>query len=72
MLIDCDVCLARDEGVCGDCVVSFILPLTRGSAETLSLEDEEIEALAALAEQGLLPRLRLITAEDDDPEDLAG
>jgi hypothetical protein len=72
MLIDCDVCLARDNGVCGDCVVSFILPLTRGSAETLSLEDEEVEALTALAEQGLIPRLRLITAEDDGPEDLAG
>jgi hypothetical protein len=71
MLIDCDVCLARDDGVCGDCVVSFILPLTRGSAETLLLEDEEVAALAALAEQGLLPRLRLITKEDGDPEDLA-
>lgn len=71
MLIDCDVCLARDDGVCGDCVVSFILPLTRGSAETLLLEDEEVAALAALAEQGLLPRLRLITKEEGDPEDLA-
>jgi len=71
MLIDCDVCLARDDGVCGDCVVSFILPLTRGSAESLLLEDEEVAALAALAEQGLLPRLRLITKEDGDPEDLA-
>lgn len=71
MLIDCDVCLARDDGVCGDCVVSFILPLTRGSAETLVLEDEEVAALTALAEQGLLPRLRLITKEDGGPEDLA-
>lgn len=71
MLIDCDLCLARDMGVCGDCVVTFILPMT--SAESpLSLDEEEVEALQALAAEGLVPRLRMVSGGDPDDADLAG
>lgn len=73
MLIDCDLCLARDWGVCDDCVVSFILPMTPGNeGAPLSLEDDEMQALSALAEEGLVPRLRLVTDREPDGEDLAG
>lgn len=71
MLIDCDLCLAKDMGVCGDCVVTYILPMTPVESP-LSLEEEEVEALAALAAEGLIPRLRLVTGEDPGDADLAG
>lgn len=72
MLIDCDTCLARDAGICDDCVVSFILPMTREEAARISLEDEEVAALVALADEGLLPPLRLISPVRESSDDLAG
>lgn len=72
MLIDCDICLAKDDGICDECVVSFILPMTQESQRRLSLEDEEVAALEALAEEGLLPPLRLISPVTVRPDDLAG
>lgn len=72
MLIDCDICLAKDDGICDECVVSFILPMTQDVSGRLTLEDEEIAALEALAEEGLVPPLRLITPVAESPDDLAG
>jgi hypothetical protein len=55
MIIDCETCLARDQGVCGDCVVSFLL-----HEGALELGEDEAEALEILALEGLVPQLRLI------------
>lgn len=53
IVIDCDDCALRGRG-CRDCVVSVLL----GVPETL-LHDERA-ALEALADAGLVPRLRLV------------
>ena len=61
MHIDCHICVARDTEACEDCVVTFHLNTPR----PFDLEDEEIEALEILAEEGLVPRLRLRLAPSD-------
>ena len=53
MIIDCDDCAVRGPA-CKDCVVSVLL----GTPDTLL--DDERAALEALAEVGLVPRLRLV------------
>ena len=56
MLIDCDACKVRDVA-CNDCVVTVLLGKSDASVD---LDDAEHEAVGALAEQGLVPRLRLV------------
>jgi hypothetical protein len=51
--IDCDDCAVRGVG-CQDCVVTVLL----GVPETLRMDERQ--ALEALAEVGLAPRLRLV------------
>ncbi|MGI8518115.1 MAG: hypothetical protein ACR2ME_07235 [Acidimicrobiia bacterium] len=60
MHIDCETCIADKTEACDDCVVTFVLH----SGSSLDLETEEMEALELLAEEGLVPRLRLVV----DPE----
>ena len=60
LIIDCDTCLVRGDA-CSDCVVSCLLG---GPPEPIQLSDDEAGALDALAESGLLPPLRLVTATD--------
>jgi hypothetical protein len=62
MLIDCDSCLMDRTDACSDCVVSVLL--TDGPVE---LDAAEEQALGALADAGLVPRLRLITNDEGDP-----
>jgi len=62
MIIDCDSCAVRGLE-CGDCVVTVLL---RGSAD--DLDTREREAIAVLAQAGMLPPLRLV-AGDGDPAD---
>jgi hypothetical protein len=59
MIVDCEGCVMRDVA-CGDCVVTFLLgpPEGLGSAEQV--------ALAALADGGLVPPLRMRAAVADD------
>ena len=73
MVIDCDRCVVRGPA-CGDCVVGVLLgvpavprragseaPARRPSGATaLQLDAPERRALEVLAEQGLVPRLRLV------------
>jgi hypothetical protein len=73
MVIDCDRCMVRGDA-CGDCVVGVLLgvpgvprsvtadaPAQRPSgASALQLDAPERRALDVLAEQGLVPRLRLV------------
>ncbi len=55
--IDCDTCLVRGLS-CHDCVVTVLL----GPPPELSFDDDEQQALAVLAESGLVPPLRMVTA----------
>lgn len=56
MFIDCDGCAMRDLA-CSDCVVTVLLG---APAEGPQLDDTDQRALAALAEGGLIPPLRLV------------
>lgn len=71
MIIDCDSCEVRGNA-CGDCVIGVLLrtPAPRESltpdsdlpsgAPIVQLDAPERRALHLLAEQGLVPRLRLV------------
>lgn len=79
MVIDCDRCVVRGDA-CRDCVVGVLLgvpgvpprvvddersPRPSG-APALQLDAPERRALEVLADQGLVPRLRLV-AEPEVP-----
>jgi hypothetical protein len=53
--IDCDTCVVRGLA-CHDCVVTVLL----GPPPELTIDDEERQALQALAAGGLVPPLRLV------------
>ncbi|HEX4700870.1 MAG TPA: hypothetical protein VH352_01970 [Pseudonocardiaceae bacterium] len=55
MIIDCDRCAIRGVG-CSDCVISVLLD----PPGTVELTDPELKAIGALADAGLVPRLRLV------------
>jgi hypothetical protein len=68
MIIDCESCAVRGNA-CGDCVVGVLLgaPPAAGDAAAMpsgapivQLDAPERRALDVLAEQGLVPRLRLV------------
>ena len=75
MIIDCDRCEVRGAA-CHDCVVGVLLglPAVRGTgsersggpsgAQTVQLDAPEFRALSVLADQGLVPRLRLVATGD--------
>lgn len=79
MLIDCDTCVVRHQA-CDDCVVGVLLGLPEVPARTDAVEPREpaepgaplpvefgpVErrALEVLADHGLIPRLRLVTASE--------
>jgi hypothetical protein len=58
MLIDCEQCAMRDTSACDDCVVTCLL-----GDGPIDLSDSQAEAVANLAEEGLVPVLRLVPAE---------
>lgn len=70
VLIDCDTCVVRGPA-CHDCVVTVLL----GPPPELGFDVEEQRALAVLADSGLVPRLRMVSAvaggPDPDAEDAA-
>ncbi len=53
--VNCDTCVARGPA-CGDCVITVLL----GAPGGVDLDTDEQAALAALADSGLVPPLRLI------------
>jgi hypothetical protein len=72
VLIDCDACVMRGPG-CRDCVVSVLLGPPAEQSGSLVIDDEERAALAALAESGLVPPLRLVHAVNSlVPQDAGG
>ncbi len=54
--VDCDTCIARGPA-CGDCVITVLLG---APTQGVDLNTDERAALAALAESGLVPPLRLV------------
>ena len=80
MLIDCERCAVRGPA-CGDCVVGVLLGVpevprggTTGAlagrpsgASALQLDAPERRALDVLADQGLVPRLRLVAGPPPRP-----
>lgn len=62
MLIDCDGCAMRDLA-CDDCVVTVLLGGPPGTAD---VDEQERQALAVLADSGLVPRLRLVPLDPPD------
>jgi hypothetical protein len=54
--VDCDDCSARGPA-CTDCVVSVLLGMP---GPRVDLDDDEQQALSALAGSGLVPPLRLV------------
>lgn len=54
--VDCDRCRARGP-TCTDCVITVLLG---APAEAVDLDADEQAALAALADSGLIPPLRLV------------
>ena len=58
MLIDCDSCAVRGLA-CGDCVVTVLLGVSPAGVE---LDAAEQAAISVLADQGLVPPLRLVAA----------
>jgi len=64
MIIDCESCAVRGIA-CGDCVIGVLLGAPPAAAEPsgapiVHLDAPERRALDVLAEQGLVPRLRLV------------
>jgi hypothetical protein len=76
MIIDCDRCAVRGDA-CRDCVVGVFLglpgvggaplsgPNLPSGARKLQLDAPECHALSVLAEQGLVPRLRLVATPSE-------
>jgi hypothetical protein len=54
--VDCGTCVARGAS-CNDCVVGVLL---NASGDPLDFDPDEQAALAALADSGLVPPLRLV------------
>ena len=63
MVIDCEGCTAKGPA-CGDCVVTVLLGAPPDGVE---LDETERRALAALADGGLVPPLRLVTGSKRRP-----
>lgn len=60
MVIDCEGCTAKGPA-CGDCVVTVLLGVP---PDGVQLDDTERRAIAALADGGLVPPLRLVAGTD--------
>ncbi len=63
MLIDCETCAVRGRG-CADCVVTVMLG---APPEGVELDEAEQQALSALADAGMVPRLRLVPGRRPGP-----
>ena len=61
--IDCGTCAVRGP-TCGDCMVTALLGPNEG---VMTLEGDEVSALRAMTEAGLLPPLRLVRSVSRRP-----
>ncbi len=56
LVVDCSTCAMEGTSACDDCVVTHLF----AAGGPLCFDDDERDALAALADEGLVPRLRLV------------
>ncbi|MEE9963993.1 MAG: hypothetical protein K4304_02735 [Propionicimonas sp.] len=57
--VDCGTCRVRGDA-CAECVISVLLgPIT----DEVKLDEQEQAALAAMADSGLVPPLRLVSGQ---------
>jgi hypothetical protein len=68
MLIDCDSCVVKGAA-CGGCVVSVMLGAPPAGVE---VDEAERRALEVLADAGVVPHLRLVTADSLDMDVSSG
>jgi hypothetical protein len=68
MLIDCDSCVVKGAA-CGGCVVSVMLGAPPAGVE---VDEAERRALEVLADAGVVPHLRLVTADNLDMDVSSG
>lgn len=61
MLIDCDNCEVRGLA-CSDCVVTVLLGSTPDEVQHVEVDADEQRAIEVLADAGMIPPLRLVTA----------
>lgn len=61
VIVDCGRCVVRGIG-CSDCAVSVLL----NAPPTVEWDRAELRAIDALAEGGLIPRLRLVPAGEEN------
>lgn len=61
LVIDCDRCAVRGDA-CHDCVVSVLL----GAPPSLEWDADERKAVDALAEAGMVPRLRMVAIAEQE------
>jgi len=54
--IDCDTCVMQHTPACGDCVVTYLCEREVEQAVVIQIED--LRAMRALADAGLVPTLR--------------
>ena len=54
--IDCDTCVMQHTLACGDCVVTYLCEREVEQAVVIQIED--LRAMRALADAGLVPTLR--------------
>lgn len=67
MNIDCEQCTAAPLA-CGDCVVSVLLGMPDFAVpDQPAIADEHVAAVAALADGGLIPPLRLVVGHQTGP-----
>jgi hypothetical protein len=59
MIVDCDTCAVRGDA-CQECVISVLL----GAPPSVELGSPEQLAIDALAEAGMVPKLRLVPARN--------
>jgi hypothetical protein len=74
--VDCEQCVMQHTTACDDCLVSVVLQMTDEATpaafsripspdKPMEFDEAEASAIHALAEAGLVPRLRLVPWEED-------
>jgi hypothetical protein len=80
MIVDCDSCEVRGAA-CGECVIGVLLGVpevpkagqdTPSGAPQVQLAAAERRALDVLADQGLIPRLRVVPTRGPAVTDIGG
>ncbi len=61
LVVDCGQCVIRSTAACQDCFVTVLLGAPSQEQEFAA---DEVKAIEALADAGLVPPLRLVVATD--------